>query len=101
MPSSASLSIVLLASPVRLRRFSSTTPDVGRPPRPPRWNPADGGGDVRGSEEIGLRFRFDTNELTLPPPEAPPRGGREPRGWLSRRCRWRDLDGCHGRNRHR
>ena len=20
---------------------------------------------------------------------------------LSRRCRWRDLDGCHGRNRHR
>ena len=57
------------------------TPDVGRP-RPPRCNPADGGGDVRGSEEIELRFRFDTIELTLPLP--PPRGGREPRGWRKR-----------------
>jgi len=73
LPPSASLSIVLLASPVRLCRFSSTTPDVGRPPRPPRCNPADGGGDVRGSEEIELQFRFDTIELTFPPP--PPRGG--------------------------
>jgi len=55
-------------------------PDVGRP-RPPRCNPADGGGDVLGSDEIELRFKFDTIELTLLPP---PRGGREPRGWRRR-----------------
>jgi hypothetical protein len=68
--------MVLLASPVKLRRFSSMTPEFGRP-RPPLCNPTDGGGDVvRGSDEIELRFRLDMIELTLPPP----RGGREPRG---------------------
>jgi hypothetical protein len=72
--SSASLSIVLLASPVRLRRLSSITLDGGRP-RPPRCNPEGGGVDTRGSEEE-LRLRLDMIELTLPPP----RGGREPRG---------------------
>jgi hypothetical protein len=69
--------MVLLASPVKLRLFSSMTPEVGRP-RPPLCNPVDGGGDVvRGSDEIEFRFRLDTIELTLP---LPPRGGREPRG---------------------
>jgi len=56
-------------------------PDCGRP-RPPRCNPADGGGEVRGSDAIEPRFRLDTIELTFPPP--PPRGGREPRGWRIR-----------------
>lgn len=53
------------------------TPDGGRP-RPPRCSPADGGGDVRGSEDTEVRFKLAIIELTLPPP--PPRGGRPPRG---------------------
>lgn len=80
-PSSASLSIVLLASPVKLRRFSSTT-DPGRP-RPPRCSPADGGGDVRGSDAADWRFRLDMIELT-PAPPPPPRKGRDPRGGRAR-----------------
>ena len=56
-------------------------PDRGRP-RPLRCSPAEGGGDVRGSDATELRFRLDTIELTFPPP---PRRGREPRsGWRGR-----------------
>jgi len=73
-PSSASLSIVLLANPVKLRRLSSMRPDCGRP-RPPRCSPADGGGDVVRSEVTELRFKLDMIEPTLFP-----RGGREPPG---------------------
>ena len=46
---------------------------MGRP-RPLRCSPAEGGGDVRGSDATELRFRLDTIELTFPP-----RRGREPR----------------------
>jgi hypothetical protein len=54
-------------------------PDSGRP-RPPRCSPAEGGGDVRGSDATVLRFKLDTIELTFPPP----RRGREPRGGRAR-----------------
>ena len=62
------------------------TPDCGRPPRPLRCSPAEGGGDVRGSDALELRFRLDMIELTFPPPAlpAPPRKGREPRGGRAR-----------------
>ena len=75
--SSTSLSIVLLVSPVRLRPFSSTIPDIGCP-RSLHCSLADIC-NVKGSKTIELRFRFDTIQLTLPPP--PPWGVRKPHGW--------------------
>src|SRR6266851_4272364 len=74
--------------PHRYPSFSSPAPsDSATSPRQPQTSdahharhaaipPTDGGGDVRGSEEIELRFRFDTIELTLPPPPASRRGRR-------------------------
>jgi hypothetical protein len=57
--------------------LSSTIPDIGCP-RPLHCSLANVC-NVRGSKTTELRFRFDTIELTLPPP--PPCGGHEPHAW--------------------
>ena len=46
---------------------SHQTPD-GRRPRPPRCSPANGCGDIRGSEDTKSQSKLDTIELMLPPP---------------------------------